>query len=168
MKKRKTEVMLTRPIERLGEPGDVVSVAPGYARNYLLPQGLAVPPTPHNVQGLHKVREARLIELRNREEQAKALQEQLQGQRLAFYRKVHEEGKLYSSVRLEEITARLSEQFGADIEKGKVQLAEPIEALGLHTVKVGLYKDISAEIQVEVLDEAEQQQAPAPEAKAEE
>ena len=160
--------MLTRPIERLGEPGDVVSVAPGYARNYLLPQRLAVPPTPHNVQGLRKVREARLIELRNREEQAKALQEQLQGQRLAFYRKVHTEGKLYSSVRPEEIVTQLHERFGAEIERSKVQLAEPIEALGLHTVKVGIYKDILAEIQVEVLDEAKQEQeAPAPEAKVE-
>jgi large subunit ribosomal protein L9 len=153
--KKTTEVMLTQPIDNLGDPGDVVTVAPGYARNYLLPRGLAVPPTQHNQERFRKAREAHLVELRNREEQAKALQQQLNGYALTFHRKSHEEGKLYSSVRPEEIVARLSEELGAEIERGKVQLSAPIETLGHHLVKINLYKEISAEIRVEVLEEEE-------------
>ncbi len=160
--KKHAEVMLTQPVDNLGEPGDVVHVAAGHARNYLLPQGLAVAPTKHNQERFRKIRDAQMIELRNREEQAKVLQKQLVDYQLTFYRKVHEEGKLYSSVRLEEIAAMLSEALGTEIEKSKVQLRLPIETIGRHAVTIGLYKDIIAEVQVEVRSEEE-----APESAAE-
>jgi large subunit ribosomal protein L9 len=149
------KVLLTQLVERLGEPGDIVDVAPGYARNFLFPKGLAVEPTPHNIERFKKVRLSRLAEIKEREEQAKALREKLEGYVLPFYRKVHDDEKLYSSVRPEEIATRLSEELDVEIEKGRVQLEGPIERLGRHTVKVNLYKDITAEIQVEVLKEPE-------------
>jgi len=150
------KVLLTQTVEKLGEPGDVVEVAPGYARNYLLPKGLAVEPTPHNIERLKKVREQRLAELKEREQRAKELKEKLDGFVLTFYRKVHDDEKLYSSVRPEEIAARLSEEFKTEIEKARVQIPSPIESLGRHPVVVNLYKDISAEIEVEVLEETEE------------
>lgn len=150
------KVLLTQTVEKLGEPGDIVDVAPGYARNFLFPKGLAVEPTPHNVERLKKVREERLAELKEREERAKALKERLDGFVLTFYRKVHDDEKLYSSVRPEEIATRLSEEFQTDIEKGRVHIPSPIEALGRYPVVINLYKDISAEIEVEVLEETEE------------
>jgi large subunit ribosomal protein L9 len=150
------EVLLTQTVEKLGEPGDVVDVAPGYARNYLFPKGLAVEPTPHNIQRLKKVREERLAELGEREERAKLLKEKLDGFVLTFHRKVHDDKKLYSSVRPEEIATRISEEFQTEIEKGRVQLPSPIETLGRHPVVINLYKDIAAEVEVEVLEESEE------------
>jgi len=149
------KVLLTKSVEKLGEPGDIVDVAPGYARNFLFPKGLAVEPTDHNIERFKKVREQRLAEIKEREKQAKALKERLEGYVLSFTRKVHDDEKLYSSVRPEEIVARISEEFGVEIEKGRVQLEGPIERLGRHPVKVNIYKDITAEIQVEVLKESE-------------
>lgn len=154
-RKSKVQVLLTQPVEKLGEPGDVVEVAPGYARNYLLPKGLAVEPTPHNVERLRKIREQRLAELRSREEQARALKEKLEGAVLTFYRKVHDEEKLYSSVRPEEIVAQIEERFGVRLERDRVQLERPIETVGRHPVTLTLYKDITAEVTIEVLPEGE-------------
>jgi large subunit ribosomal protein L9 len=131
----------------------VVNVAPGYARNFLLPKGLAVEPTPHNAQRFQKTREKRVIEMKEREEQAKGLKQKLDGTVLTFYRKSHDQ-KIYSSVRPEEIAAQLSSQLKAEIEKGRVRIDTPIEALGRHPVRIELYKDITAEIHVEVVEEA--------------
>ena len=147
------QVLLTQAVEKLGGPGDVVNVAPGYARNYLLPKGLAVEPTAHNIHRFQKTREKRVTEMKEREEEAKALKQKIEGTVLTFYRKAHDK-KLYSSVRPEEIAAQLSEQFKTEIEKGRVRIDAPIEALGRHPVKIEIYKDIAAEIRVEVVEEA--------------
>lgn len=150
-------VLLTQTVEKLGEAGDVVKVAPGYARNYLLPKGLAVEPTPHNIERFKVTREKHITEVKEREEYARTLKQRLDGTVLTFYRKAHDQ-KLYSSVRPEEIAAQLSEQFQAEIEKGRVRMDAPIEALGRHAVKIELYKDIAAEIRVEVLEESKSSQ----------
>ena len=146
------QILLTQTVEKLGEPGDVVNVAPGYARNYLLPKGFAVEPTPHNIQRFQTTREKRVTEMKEREDYARALKKQLDGTVLTFARKSHDQ-KLYSSVRPEEIAAQLSQQFKTEIEKGRVRTETPIEALGRHPVKIDLYKDIIAEIRVEVVEE---------------
>lgn len=146
------EVLLIAAVEKLGEPGDLVKVSEGYARNFLIPRGLAVEPTPHNVERFKRIKERRAAELKEKEEWAKSLKTQLDGLVLNFYRKAHE-GKLYSSVRREDIAEKIKEQINAEIEKGKIELETPIEALGIHAVKVSLYKDISASIRVVVEEE---------------
>lgn len=155
------QVLLTQTVEKLGEPGDIVEVAPGYARNYLIPKGLAVEPTPHNIERFRKVREQRMKELQAREQRARELKEKLDGYLLTFTRKAHDQ-KLYSSVRPEEIAAHIEERFGFELEKGRVHLENPIDTLGRHSVKISLYKDIVAEVVVEVKEEsAEPTEAPA-------
>nr|BAL52668.1 50S ribosomal protein L9 [uncultured Acetothermia bacterium]BAL59277.1 50S ribosomal protein L9 [Candidatus Acetothermum autotrophicum] len=146
------EVLLTQSVEKLGEPGDIVKVADGYARNYLFPRKLAVLPTPHNIAQYKKLREKRELELKQREEWARAAQAKLDGFTLTFQRKAHD-GKLYSSVRREEIAQQISEKLGIEIPKDKIELDTPIEALGVHTVKISLYKDITASIRVHVEEE---------------
>lgn len=146
------EVLLIQSVEKLGEPGDIVKVADGYARNYLFPRQLAVLPTPHNVNQFKRVRERRELELKQREEWARAAQAKFDGFALTFKRKAHD-GKLYSSVRREEIAEQILNQLGFDLEKSKIELDTPIETLGMHAVKIALYKDISASIRVHVEEE---------------
>ncbi len=146
------EVLLTQSVEKLGEPGDIVKVAEGYARNYLFPRKLAVPPTPHYINQFKKVRERRELELKQREEWARTAQAKLEGLTLTFQRKAHD-GKLYSSVRKEEIAEQILQKLNIEIPKDKIELERPIDALGTHTVKISLYKDITASIRVQVEEE---------------
>ena len=148
------EVLLTQSVEKLGEPGDIVRVADGYARNYLFPKNVATLPTPHNVNRFKKVRDARELELKKREEWAKSVKTKLDGFTLTFQRKSHDEGKLYSSVRREEIVEQIKQHLGVEIEKDRVELgAHQIATLGTHPVKLALYKDITASIRVVVEEE---------------
>ena len=150
------KVLLIQPVEKLGDVGDVVEVADGYARNYLLPRGLAVEPTEHNLARYAKIKEQRLAELRNREEQAKILKGKLDGAVLEFVREARE-GKLYGSVRKEDILTRVREEFGVELEKGRIELEHPIEEVGEYRVRIGLYGDISAEVRVAVKAADEQE-----------
>lgn len=146
------EVLLTQSVEQLGEPGEVVKVADGYARNYLFPRKLAVLPTPHHVNQFQKVRQRRALELKQREDWARAARAQLDGFSLTFQRKAHD-NKLYSSVRREEIAEAIQNKLGIDLQKSKIELDPPIETLGTHLVKISLYKDITASIRVHVEEE---------------
>jgi large subunit ribosomal protein L9 len=149
-----TEVLLTQSVEKLGEPGDIVRVADGYARNYLFPKSLATQATAHNVNRYKKVREARALELKKREEWAKTVKTKLDGFIATFQRKSHDEGKLYSTVRREEIVDYIQQALGIEIEKDRVELgAHQIETLGTHPVKLSLYKDITASIRIVVEEE---------------
>lgn len=147
------EVLLTQSVEKLGEPGDIVRVSDGYARNYLFPRKLAVVPTPHHVNQFKKVRDRRALELKQREDWARAAHAKLDSFALTFKRKAHD-GKLYSSVRREEIAEHILSKLGLDLAKGKIELDTPIETLGTHAVKIALYKDIAASIRVHVEEEA--------------
>lgn len=146
------EVLLTQSVAQLGEPGEIVKVADGYARNYLFPRKLAVLPTPHHVNQLQKVRERRALELKQREDWARTARAKLDGLSLTFQRKAHD-NKLYSSVRREEIAEAILNKLGIDLQKSKIELATPIETLGVHPLKISLYKDIAASIRVHVEEE---------------
>lgn len=146
------EVLLTQSVEKLGEVGDIVKVAEGYARNYLLPRKLAVLPTPHHVNQFKKIRERRAAELQQREAWARDAQAKLDGLTLTFKRRAHD-GKLYSSVRREDIAEEILQKLNIEIEKGKIALEAPIEALGAYTVTISLYKEITASVRVIVEEE---------------
>ena len=161
------EILLVKPVETLGEPGDVVDVKNGYARNYLFPKGFAVEPTTNNIQAIKKVRDERMKELMEREEAAQAFAEKLEGSVFTFTRKTHDDNKLYSSVRPEEIADAIEEKFGEEIEKSRVHI-NPIEELGKHPININIYKDIMAEVIIEVVAEgAEAGAVEEPSAKAE-
>jgi len=157
------EVLLTRTVDKLGEPGDVVTVAPGYARNYLMPQGFAVPPTPHNVERYKSVREERMQELKAREERAQDLQAQLDGKTLVFERRTNEQGTLYSSVHPGDIAKELNEQFGTELEAGRVEMHEHIETPGEYHATINLYMNITAEVTLQVVAEGEEAPVAEPE-----
>ncbi len=147
------KVLLTTTVERLGHVGEVVNVADGYARNYLLPRGLAVAPTEHNVARFAKQRSAHETELLEREEKARYLRDKLADLRLRFERKAHDDDRLYGSVRVEDITAQIEEILGEHIETSRIQLEHPIETLGPHAVTISLYKDIAVDVRLQVDEE---------------
>ncbi|MBN1599967.1 MAG: 50S ribosomal protein L9 [Chitinispirillaceae bacterium] len=146
------EVVLIKDYEGLGKSMDVVPVKDGYARNFLLPQGIAVPATEGNRK---KVAEAkRLAEKREVVKQggAKDLAVKIEQTPCTIPVKVGEEDKIYGSVSAQEIAEFLKKE-GFDVEKRHVDLAEPIKQLGVYTVKINLYKNVSANLKVWVVKE---------------
>lgn len=144
---------MTTTVENVGHVGEVVDVADGFARNYLLPRGLAVAPTEHNVSRYAKELAAHEAELLEREEKARLLRGKLADQTLVFVRKAHDDDRIYGSVRVDDITKQIEEVLGEHIETSRVQLERPIETLGPHSVTITLYKDISVNVRVRVDEE---------------
>jgi len=140
-------VVLQKDVPRLGRQGDEVEVADGYARNYLLPQGLAVVPTPANRDRIAAIRrQAEKVEAERRA-QFETLQQELQGRELVFEVRVAKEGHLYGSVHAHLIAQELQRQ-GFPIEPEAVRLEEPIKAIGDYPVRIHLYGDLEAEVRV--------------------
>jgi len=139
------KVILTEDIQSLGRIGEVVKVAPGYARNYLLPKGLALTATGRNVSELDH-RKRILAQKREKVRQQRlSVAEKLNQLRITVKRKVVEEDKLYGSVSVAEIARILGEQ-GFEIDRKDIKLAQPIKELGTFPVPVRIDADITAEV----------------------
>ncbi len=149
------EVILRRKVENLGDVGDVVSVRPGYARNYLLPQGLAYAATEQNRRRLEQERAAALLAEERDLSNARVLAERLEGASITFSMLAGEEGRLYGSVGPRDIAAQLSEQ-GFDVHGRHVVMKEPIKALGVYSVPIRLYPEAEASIKVWVVKREEE------------
>ncbi len=147
------KVLLTTTIDSLGHVGEVVEVADGYARNFLLPKRYAVTPNEHNIARFAKEREAHMAEIEEREERAKRLRDALADRVLVFSRKAHNNKKLYGSVRAEDIVTQIEKDLGEHVESGRIQLEEAIDTLGEHAVTINLYKDINVELRIRVDEE---------------
>jgi large subunit ribosomal protein L9 len=144
------QVILRQGIENLGKPGDVVSVRAGYARNYLLPHGLAYEATPGNLKRIAQER-SRLEAAENaRRDAAQGIAAQLEQVSLTFSARVGEEGKLFGSVTAADIQQQLDAQ-GLHVERRQIDLHEPIKALGVYKVPVRLHADVKPEIRVWVI-----------------
>jgi len=144
------EVILRQDVEHLGRRGDVVKVAPGYARNYLLPRKLALAVTQGNRRQIEH--ERKLAAVREAEERTSA---QTAAQRLAeavvvIARKVGETETLYGSVTAVDIAEALAAQQ-IEVDRRKIQLDEPLKHLGEFTVPVKLYRDVVAQLRVQVV-----------------
>jgi large subunit ribosomal protein L9 len=144
------EVILRQAIEKLGHTGDIVRVSPGYARNYLLPRGLAYPATPGNRKRLEQERARLETAESERRQTAEGLAGRLEEVSLTFSARVGEEGKLFGSVTASDIAQQLEAQ-GFRIEKRQVDMHEPIKALGVYRVPIRLHADVHPEIKVWVI-----------------
>ncbi len=146
------EIILREDVQHLGRAGEVVKVKDGYARNYLLPKGLAYPATAANKQRIAFEAE-RIAKQRAAERDAAQTEAgHLAGLQLSFAVKVGEEDKLYGSVTASDIQRKL-EEVGIHIDKRKVDLPEPIRALGEFRVGIKIHPDVRPEIQVTVVKE---------------
>ncbi|HTF34924.1 MAG TPA: 50S ribosomal protein L9 [Myxococcota bacterium] len=143
------KLILREDVPSLGDAGDVVSVKPGFARNYLLPQGKAMPATDANVSELEHHKRV-VAERVTRERRAfEAQRDRLQAQRLEFTAQAGEEGKLFGSVTASQIAEELAAK-GIEIDRRKIQLEEPIREVGEHTVSIRLHREIVANVKVKV------------------
>jgi large subunit ribosomal protein L9 len=146
------EVILREDIRTLGRAGEMVRVKPGYARNYLLPQGLAYEATEGNKKRI--AAESRVRDVRNQAERTEAerLASTLSGVSLTLSGKAGEEGKLFGSITSQDIADALARQ-GHTIDRRRIELEHPIKAIGEHAVTVRLHPEVNAELRVSVISE---------------
>jgi len=144
------EIILRQAVENLGKPGDVVKVKAGYARNYLLPHGLAYEATPGNLKRIQQERERLDAAENERRNAAQGLAEKIEQVSLTFSARVGEEGKLFGSVTATDIAQQLEGQ-GFHVEKRQIDLHEPIKALGVYRVPIRLHADVKPEVRVWVI-----------------
>jgi large subunit ribosomal protein L9 len=144
------DVILRQAIENLGNPGDVVTVKPGYARNYLLPRGLAYEATPGNLKRIAAERQRLEAAENTRRDSAKDVAKRIEEVSLTFSARVGEEGKLFGSITASDIAHQLESQ-GIPVEKRQVDLHEPIKTLGVFRVPIRLHADVHPEVRVWVI-----------------
>lgn len=144
-----TTILLREDIEALGGRGEIVKVKAGYARNYLLPQGLATLATKGNVKQIEQEREALLKKAATEKATAEGQKEQMSTIALAFERKSGEEGHLFGSVTSMDIAEALKSQ-GYEIDRRKIALRDAIKETGEYTVKVRLHREVVLEVPVTV------------------
>jgi len=147
------QIILQEDIDKLGHRGDVVTVKPGYARNYLLPRSLAIEATPGNMNALERIRTSLAKKTATELEAAKKQAELLTGVSLTFKRKTGENDQMFGSVTTGDIAEGLAAQ-GFKIDKRQVQLAEPIKTIGEHDVTIKVFRDVVAHIRAIVEKEA--------------
>jgi large subunit ribosomal protein L9 len=144
------EVILREHVDHLGQRGDVVKVADGYARNYLLPRKLALAVTDNNKRQIE--REKKIAEARDAEDkaQAEAIAQRLSQLDIEIARRVGEHDTLYGSVTSQDIAQALKDK-GFDIDKRKITLDEPLKALGESSIPVKIHRDVTAQLKVRVV-----------------
>jgi large subunit ribosomal protein L9 len=147
------EVILREHVEHLGRRGDVVKVAHGYARNYLLPRKLALAVTDNNKRQI--AREKQAADARDMEEKsaAEAVAQRIGQLEIEIARRVGENNILYGSVTTADIAQALQAK-GFEIDKRKISLHDPLKALGETTVPVKIHRDVTAQVRVKVVPEA--------------
>lgn len=143
------KVILQENIDTLGQIGDIVKVAPGYARNYLLPKGFAIEATEKNAKALEHAKRQLAYKKNKALEAAKLVATKLEAVNVTLAHQAGEEGKLFGSVTTMEIAAFLKEQ-GLEIDRKKMVLAEPIKQLGDYTVPVKIHPEVTANLKVRV------------------
>ncbi|MBW2580625.1 MAG: 50S ribosomal protein L9 [Deltaproteobacteria bacterium] len=146
------KVILKEDIPKLGIMGETVQVAPGYGRNYLIPQGKAVLATSKNSKELEHQRQLILRKAELIRKDAESFAEKFRGLTLTLARKVVEEDKIYGSVSVSDISQAL-EEAGVEIERKLIKLDEPIKSLGEFQVPVRVHADVTAELIVQVVKE---------------
>lgn len=150
------KMILRDAVEHLGRPGDLVNVKPGYARNYLIPKGLAYRATEANVRRIEEERRIREEQTRRAYLEANRQASRLDGLALHFKARASEEGTLFGSVTAKDILERAEEaELDFELDKRAVQLEEPIKSLGEHLVRVRLPAGVETEIRVVVEAEAD-------------
>ena len=145
------EVILQQDVQNIGKAGSVVKVKDGFARNFLMPNHLAVPATPGSLKKLEQEKQKKLSQMQNLKKQGEELKNKLAGLSLTLASLTQgEEEKLFGSITAQDIAAALKEE-GFDIDKNLIDLAEPIKSLGIYEVPVKLHPEVLAKVKVWVV-----------------
>lgn len=148
-----TQVILTKEVESLGAEGDVITVADGYARNYLIPQGLAIAATPANLRRVEALRKKREAEQAARRQQAEELAAKLTGLTLTMAAPSGADGKLFGAITTADIAHSLRER-GFEVDRKRIVLDPPLREIGVRDVTIKLDAAVQATIKVEVVASA--------------
>jgi large subunit ribosomal protein L9 len=144
------QVILSEDVASLGEAGELVNVKPGFARNYLIPQGKAIAATESNKRELEHQQRVIAEKVRREVELLEGERKKIHGVVVEIAAQAGEEGKLFGSVTVLQIAEKLAEQ-GLEIDRRRIDLSEPIKALGEHDVVVKLHRQVTATIKVKVV-----------------
>lgn len=148
------KVLLLEDVYKLGRAGDVKDVAPGYARNYLMPEGLAILATSGAIKQADRIRKEGEKKRARVNEEMSGVSEQLDGQLFTFAARASETGRLYGSVNTQMLAEAVSEEIGVEIEPRQIE-SQPLRQIGKHTVAVRLTVDLIPEVEVIVHREGE-------------
>ena len=146
------KIILQKPVEKLGVPGDVVEVADGYARNFLVPRGLAVKAEKGSLKQVESLKRAHDSKLSKEKVEFEAIASRLiAAGSITISANAGEEGKLFGSVTAADVAAAVATQAGVEIDRKDVHLDEPIRSIGTHEVRVHLFLDVDPVITLEVV-----------------
>jgi large subunit ribosomal protein L9 len=145
------KLILTQEVGGLGEPGDVVDVASGYGRNYLIPRGFAMPWTRGAEKQIDLIKRARSArEIRSLED-AQAVAAQLGGLRVQMRRRAGASGRLFGSVGAADIAAAVRDAGGPELDRRRIEVRDPIKTVGQHQAQVRLHTEVSAPVDIEIV-----------------
>lgn len=148
------KVILQKPVDKLGVPGDLVDVADGYARNYLMPRGLAVQASKGGVKHVESLKRAHATRVSKARAEAETEAQRLTATPVRVKARVGEEGRLFGSVTASEVAEEIERQTGVKIDRHDVHLDEPIRSIGVHEVRVHLFAEVDPVLSVEVEPES--------------
>jgi large subunit ribosomal protein L9 len=148
------EVILKEDVPKLGHRGEVVKVAEGYGRNYLLPRKLAIEATSGNKAVIEQMKSSAVRKTAVEKADSEALAKQLEAVSLSFHRKAGEKDHLFGSVTSSDIAEALEKQ-GFNIDRRKIHLDEPLKSIGDFEVPIRLHRDVTSKVKVSVAKEAE-------------
>ena len=147
-----SELLLLQPVNHLGDEGDTVTVKTGYARNYLLPRGIAIPVTRANRKQIESLKDRAEKRRASELEAAQALAAKLEPNNIAFAVKTGPGGKMFGSVTAQDLVSRIAEE-GIELEKKQVNLYTPVKSLGKHTTRIRLHPEVTLDFDFEVVSE---------------
>lgn len=145
------KIILQKPVDKLGVPGDIVDVADGYARNYLMPRGLAVKASKGGVKHVESLKRAHAVRVNEAKAEAEQVAQRLMASPVSVPAHAGEEGKLFGSVTPTDVAAAIESQTGIRVDRHDVHMDEPIRSVGVHEVKVHLFAEVDPIISVEVV-----------------
>lgn len=149
------KVLLTKDVPELGQAGNIYSVAGGYARNYLMPRGLAILATKGALKQAEEIKQAGIRQRARERANAEAQAQLLNGQRVLFMANAGENDRLYGSVTSSDIAEKLSAAVGFEVDRRRIQLDSPIRDLGVYSLTVRLMPEIAPTFQVAVVRDGE-------------
>ena len=144
------KVILQKPVDKLGVPGDMVDVADGYARNYLMPRGLAVQASKGGVKHVESLKRAHATRVSQARAEAETEAERLTAMPIRVKARVGGEGRLFGSVTPSDVAEAIQAQTGVRVDRHDVHMDEPIRSVGAHEVRVHLFAEVDPVISVEV------------------
>jgi large subunit ribosomal protein L9 len=145
------KLIVTQEVDGLGAPGDVVEVKDGYARNYLVPRGLAIRWTKGAAKQIDTIKKAREVRDVRDLSYAEEIKSQLEGLSVTLRAKAGASGRLFGAVSVADIAAAVTSSGGPDIDKRRIIVAEPIKSVGAHQVSVRVHEEVTATVNLEIV-----------------